>query len=150
MVGLENYYHLTPDVLAQYDEVWVVMRFPRKEQKDKCIHVPALAPSKELWKQTQEWKDAGKWNPYTFEFEYAPRYISEITGDSTSLAAVAKLLEDARHGKDIGLACTCYHENLCHRAVLGGIIQSIAPDIECKARRDYRGFWATTRILLEG
>lgn len=148
MIGLENFYRIGANSPEQYDEIWVIMRYKPKKPLPGSIHVPELAPSPQLFNKFTYLRDQNLWDLETFRQEYAPQYIREITGDPESLEAIERLLRKAHEGFNIGLTCTCYREDLCHRSVLGGLIQSIAPDIECKAENNYSEYWNMEQILL--
>ncbi len=140
MIGLENYYKLRYGSPEAYDEVWVIMR-SIKGLPTGFTHVPTLAPSWDLFKSFLRMKEAGLWNQDTFEEYFAPRYIRDLVKDFTAPSVVKGLLDKARAGKNIALVCTCQHESLCHRSILGGIIQGLAPEVELHAEGDYRRFW---------
>lgn len=143
MVGLENYYKLlhTPTEIVKYDEIWVVMLYAPKDIPTKLRHVRALAPTSQLYQQFKALKDKGHWGQDTFDTVYAPQYVAELLSRPTSMDAAGELLDKASCGRSIALVCTCYHESLCHRALLGGLVQKAVPGVEVKAEQNYQRYW---------
>lgn len=147
LIGVENYYAITnqEELRQRYNSVWVVMREPPEGMPVRFLHVPVLAPTPELLLWFQQHKECIYRNPEMFEEDYAPRYIRELLDSQAALNELLLLLSSVRKGKRIALVCTCYHEELCHRSILAGILQGVAPDIEMKASRDYIKYW--TRLV---
>ncbi len=143
MVGLENYYKLlhTPTEIEKYDEIWVVMLYAPKDIHVGFRHVRALAPTSQLYQQFKALKDKGHWGQGTFDIVYAPQYVTELLSRSASMDAASELLNKASCGISIALVCTCYRESLCHRALLGGLVQKTIPDIQVKAEQNYQRYW---------
>ncbi len=147
LIGVENYYAMASqeELRQRYNSVWVVMREPPENMPVRFRHVPALAPTPELLLWFQQHKECIYRNPEMFEEDYAPRYIRELLDSQAALNELLLLLSSVRKGKRIALVCTCYHEELCHRSILAGILQGVASDIEVKASRDYIKYW--TRLV---
>lgn len=143
MIGLENYYALlhSAERQRQYDDIWVVMLYSPKDRPANFHHVRALAPSKELYQNFRVMKDMGEWNLKNFQELYVPRYMAEITTNDYSKSQLELLIQLACEGRNIALVCTCYHEDLCHRSVLGGIMQATCPTIEVVCEGDYSHYW---------
>lgn len=147
LIGVENYYAIAnqEELRQRYNSVWVVMREPPENMPIRFRHVPVLAPTPELLLWFQQHKECIYRNPEMFVEDYAPRYIRELSDSQSALNELLLLLSSVRKGKRTALACTCYHEELCHRSILAGILQGVAPDIEVKASRDYIKYW--TRLV---
>lgn len=147
LIGVENYYAIVnqEELRQRYNSVWVVMREPPENMPVRFRHVPELAPTPELSLWFQQHKECIYRNPEMFAEDYAPRYIRELSDSQAALNELLILLSSARKGKRTALVCTCYHEELCHRSILAGILQGVAPDIEVKASRDYIKYW--TRLV---
>lgn len=141
MIGLENYYALRSRGLGGYDEVWVAMRSAPRDMPPEFYHVPELAPSWNLFQLFLSLKKHDNWNQDTFNDLFVPHYIREFAGSPRALESFQELLMKVRAGRSITVVCTCYYEGRCHRAILGGIVQGMAPDIEVRAAGDYRRFW---------
>lgn len=132
--------HISQIRAAQFDEIWAIMRFPKKLPKG-VSHVPQLSPSKELWQLYMSERDAGRWNKETFETVYVPKFLLEMLSTEAK-EKLKELLAKASAGKRICLYCVCPDESLCHRAVIGGLLQWMARglhlDIEIKGlQMDY-------------
>lgn len=143
MIGLENYYKLLhdPEKQKQYDDIWVVMLYSPKDRPANFHHVRALAPSQALYNNFRIMKDMGEWNLHNFQTLYVPPYMSEITSNSYSKSQLESLIQLACEGRNIAIVCTCYYEELCHRSVLGGIVQATCPSIQVNCERDYSHYW---------
>lgn len=143
MVGLENYYKLVHDPARQaiYDDIWVVMLYSPKGRPANFHHVKALAPSQELYQNFQVMKDMGEWNLNNFQALYAPRYMSGIMSNGYSRSQLECLIQLACAGRNIAIVCTCYHEDLCHRSILGGIVQATCPGVVVDCLGDYSHYW---------
>ena len=143
MIGLENYYQLLHDKekQAKYDDIWVVMLYSPQDRPANFHHVRALAPSSPLYQNFRVMKDMGEWNLHNFQTLYVPQYLSEITTQSYSMSQLESLIQLALGGRNIAIACTCSHEELCHRSILGGIVQATCPDVEVVCGRDYSHYW---------
>lgn len=141
MIGLENYYAMRSKGLADYDEVWVIMRSAPKDMPFEFRHVSALAPSWSLFRLFRSLKESNNWNQDTFSASFVPQYIQELFESQEAADTLQELIEKARSGKTIALVCTCYYEECCHRAILGGILQGMMLGIGIRAKHDYTQYW---------
>lgn len=141
MIGLENFYNLQGRE-SEYDECWLVTLYPPRSgfDRSKYIHVPALAPSDELFRFYRKAKANGLWDESAFNDVFAPTYMGRLSSNGRCQDCLQRLVLKARRGSNIALVCFCQREHLCHRALIGGFIQCVAPDIEVKAKADYRRY----------
>ena len=150
MVGLKNFYEVNgyPDAYQGYDEVWVVMRYP-KDMSPGFRHVPELAPPYELFKWFQDTKRGGRMMRTAFEEFYVPGYINCLITNPKARNALVSLEAELNRGRSIALVCTCYDESLCHRSVLGGILSYLGYNCETKSGTDYDRYGAMYIAALE-
>lgn len=101
-----------------YDEVWAIVR-SLKYANPKIKHVPELSPSWALFKKYLSLRDTGKWDEETFRSIYVPQFLKEMQGKEQQ-ELLNELLNTKKH---ICLVCFCSEEKLCHRSIVGGILQ---------------------------
>lgn len=103
---------------AEYDEVWAIVR-SLKYANPNIRHVPELSPSWALFKRYLSLRDSGNWNEDTFRTIYVPQFLNEMRGKIQQ-----KLLNELFNTKKhICLVCFCSEEELCHRSIIGGMLQ---------------------------
>lgn len=103
---------------AAYDEVWAIVR-SLKYANPRIRHVPELSPSWGLFKKYMKLRDEGKWNKDTFLREYVPQFLKEMRGKEQQ-NLLNELFNTEKH---ICLVCFCPEEELCHRSIIGGMLQ---------------------------
>lgn len=117
----------------QYDEIWLIVRGLKSMPKNplgNIFHVPAIAPSKNLWYHYLDLKKAGNWNEQTFLADYAPKYLNEMLQPG-SMAKFRELLEKTKT-QAILCACYCGDENLCHRRLVRMIYDTMRQKFDKK------------------
>lgn len=121
---------------ANYDEVWAIVR-SLKYANPNIRHVPELSPSK-LFCWYRQMKEEGRWNEETFQKIYVPQFLKEMRGEKQQ-----KLLNDlAQTKKHIALVCFCMEEEVCHRSIIGGMLQGAGVEVAGLARdRGYYYNW---------
>ncbi len=116
---------------AQYDEVWAIVR-SLKYANPHVRHVPELSPSWTLFKLYMRLRDEGRWNKETFHKYYVPQFLKEMRGKEQQ-----RLLNELfSTNKHICLVCFCTEEELCHRSIVGGMLQGAGLDVKGLSR-DY-------------
>lgn len=103
---------------SKYDEVWAIVR-SLKYANQKIRHVPELSPSWALFKKYLSLREAGKWNDETFHNIYVPWFLKEMRGKKQQ-NLLNELFNTKKH---ICLVCFCPEEELCHRSIIGGMLQ---------------------------
>lgn len=143
MIGLENYYKLLydPEKQKTYDDIWVIMQYAPKGRPSNFHHVMALSPTRDLYRNYMTLKEQGQWDADMFDKMYVPRFVSNLVTDKCALSQLHLLVELASSGRNIALTCTCHYENMCHRSIIGGIIQGGFPEITVACERDYSRYW---------
>lgn len=108
-----------------YDEVWAIVR-SLKYPNPNIKHVPELSPSWSLFGKYQALKKAGQWNDETFRSVYVPQFLKEMKGKEQR-----KLLNYLTNTKKhICLVCFCQDECLCHRSIVGGMLQGAGIEVQ--------------------
>lgn len=115
----------------KYSEVWAIVR-SLKYANPRIKHVPELSPSWGLFNMYLRLKEAGNWNEDTFRSMYVPQFLKEMKGK-----AQQQLLNELfSASKSIALVCFCEEEELCHRSIIGGMLQGAGLDVK-GLHRDY-------------
>lgn len=103
---------------TKYDEVWAIVR-SFKHPNPHMRHVPELSPPWDLFKRYLGWKEKGQWTKDTFIAMYVPQFLKEMHGKKPK----SLLNRLATTDKHICLACFCPDEAMCHRSIIGGMLQ---------------------------
>jgi len=119
-------------VLQQFgihlDEIYFIVRSLKNPDMplyngQMYIHLPELSPSRDLFYSYLRLRNAGQWNKNTFFTQYAPTFLKQMH-ETVPRAWLNRLFKDVtKHGKDIALVCFCKDEELCHRSIVGGLLQ---------------------------
>lgn len=91
----------------------------KKAEHESWIWVPQLAPSPELFSQSQAWKRKGIW-PDMWE-EYKKRFLLEMTFKKKYLDRIVQRLQE---DKTVAFGCFCTDFNACHRDIIANYIAS--------------------------
>lgn len=139
MITIGNYDDL--DNALDYDEVWMIVRAlqPVTIPEGTTLRVvQSLAPSRELFFQTNQWKKFNEWSKTKFDLEFAPRFLEEIKNNESAKKSLNELKNLDENGKKVLLVCFCRRENMCHRSIVCGILQGMG----CKTTaRDYSDYY---------
>lgn len=123
--------HISQVNYADYDEVWAIVR-SLKYSNSHIRHVPELSPSWALFKQYLRLREEGRWDENTFHRVYVPQFLKEMRGKKQQ----ALLNELFSTTKRICLVCFCMEEELCHRSIIGGMLQGAGLEVKGLSR-DY-------------
>lgn len=129
MILLGSIRDFTEDINKQVDEVWVVTRGKMTlKSRGRQVVVKELAPSGDLLRKYIWLREQGMWNDETFRSDYVPKYLEEMLTEEARL----KLNELYSVSKDkvIYIVCFCHDESLCHRSILGGLMQGVGVEVE--------------------
>lgn len=109
----------------KYSEIWAIVR-SLKYASPRIKHVPELSPSWALFNLYLRMKERGEWNRETFEHIYVPQFLKEMQGKKQQ-----QLLNELfSTTKSICLVCFCEEEELCHRSIIGGMLQGAGLDVK--------------------
>ena len=92
-----------------------------------------LSPSKELFHQYLDLKAKKNWNQKTFNEEYLPVFIREMVigcqeeNADQKTNALNEIYRRVKTGETVALVCYC--KNLCHRYIVGGLLQGVGLDV---------------------
>lgn len=126
------------DSFKDFDEVWYIVRKPGNIRRNAAHkHVPLLSPSPNLFYWYREQHARGLWNATTFAEGYVPRFLEQMKG-AEEQALLAELVTLSR-SKNIALVCFCANEALCHRSIVGGILQNMGAEFAPNSP-DYRKY----------
>ena len=125
MITLGNFKAFKPE---NYDEVWIIVRSIKDKsflsKYNNVFHVPELSPSMELFMCYLSWKHGDVWDKYKFDNNYLPMFLKEMTEKSATQKLNELYFKD-KAGKNILLICFCEIEEMCHRSIVGGLLQGV-------------------------
>ena len=120
---------------GEYDEVWAIVR-SLKYGNPRIRHVPELSPSWGLFEMYMRLKKDGNWNEDKFRRLYVPQFLKEMRGKEQQ-----KLMNELfATKKRICLVCFCQEEELCHRSIIGGMLQGAGLEVRGLSR-DYSHYY---------
>lgn len=124
------------------DEIWCIVqsfkRMPPYHGPVVIRHIPQLSPSPSLLGSYLQWKKEGKWNEDTFQKEYVPRFLTEMSETVPKLMLERLYLEG--QNKNILCACYCTKEEICHRSIILWILQGMAMERQERMRMEGEDF----------
>lgn len=123
---------------GEYDEAYAIVR-SMKSQSDWIIQEPLLAPSTDLFRKYLTIKNNKQWNQNTFETVYVPQFITELKQNPNAIAKLNEIYAKSKNGKNIALCCFCTDEKLCHRSIIGGLLQGVGADVRING--DYTHYY---------
>ena len=144
MVQVCNINEMTPESV---DFALAIVRSDRNIP-DGVLHVPQLAPSWELFKDYLKWRDNRVWGATLFEECYVPRFIHELNAKSAKQRLNWIWLQSNR-GCTVQVGCFCSKEGLCHRSVVGGILEGVGTEVTYSSGLSYAKYFDMWKKLLE-
>lgn len=115
--------------VADYDDIYLIIRSTDSLKKSKSsilqrsTHVPALAPSKELFYKYLNLERDGSWNENSFNTIFKPMFEKEIKNNAAAESWFEKIINDDNNGRKIALLTYTANEKLCHRSIIGEILR---------------------------
>lgn len=98
----------------------------------------ALSPTTELFHKYLRLRDAGQWNARAFATEYVPDFIRDTICSDAAKYAIDNLVKMRQLNINIALGCVCDNETICHRTIVGGILEGYGLDVIYDSGRSYR------------
>ena len=122
----------------QFDEIWAIVR-SLKNPIEGVRQVDILAPSKKLFFEYRRLVNEGRWDRKAFEEMYVPQFLWELksNGKNGVWDALNYLYKADKDGKNVALVCFCTDETLCHRSVVGGLLQAVGCNVVMDTKIDY-------------
>jgi uncharacterized protein YeaO (DUF488 family) len=90
----------------------------------KAIHLPELSPSDELTNEQNNWLLTTEEIHEEFTSDYRQKFLAEIENNSEAKKTINNLIKLDKEGKNIVLLCYCVPEKMCHRYIIGEILQN--------------------------
>lgn len=115
--------------VSEYNEIYLIVRSIASLEKSKssilkhASHAPELSPSSRLFYDYLNWNKANEWNQDKFDNCYKPIFLKELEHNPEADTLINHLVEKDHEGKNIALLCFCQDENLCHRSIIGNILE---------------------------
>ena len=115
-----------------YDLVYIIVRglTALRNSGDpilsRGVQCKLLSPGDILFKKYLSLKRNGNWNIVTFENIYRPEFESQIS-ESQEAQLMLQLL--ALADKQIALVCYCDSPFLCHRRVIGEMLENLGAEV---------------------
>lgn len=94
------------------------VRNPPDKIPENFVHVPQLSPSKELFSDTQVWKNRCSKKEEWWGF-YEERFVQEMNKRNDLVRSLNRLDRLLQEGKLIRFFCYCKHVCFCHRSLIG-------------------------------
>lgn len=85
-------------------------------------YCPELGPSWDLFNRVKAFKEANRWNQIMFDDMYKQQFISDLMSNRVALLEIKKLIRKLNNGDNITLVCYCTNQEICHRSILGEIM----------------------------
>ena len=123
-----------------YDEVWAIVR-SLKSRSDWIKQVTDLSPSPELFSTYRTLVNTNSWDINSYRNLYVSRFILDLQTNPTAREKLAYLYDQDRLGKKICLVCFCPDEEMCHRSIIGGILQGSGCNVVMDTDRDYSHYF---------
>lgn len=126
--------------VGEYDECYAIVRY-LKYKTPGLTQLDVLSPSTALFDKYKALRDAGNWNKQSFEEIYLPQFLREMRYNTEAANALNELYLKSRAGKRIALVCFCDDESLCHRSVVGGMLQGAGAQVNMKSGKNYGAYY---------
>lgn len=136
MISIYNIREVKP---GQFDEVWAIVRY-YKGKSNWIKQIVDLAPSQYLWAKYQRLKLDKNWNADSFRSIYLPMFLQEMKTEAAKQRLNELYVAD-KEGKDIALVCFCTEESLCHRSIIGGLLQGAGCNVYAPSGSDYSKYY---------
>lgn len=138
MIYLANFQNYSS---LKCDEVWAIVRSLNTKPSD-VRQVSELSPSKGLFYKYLDLKKKNMWGTNSFNEIYVPQFLQEIKENRTVTSPLLNYLYSAdKHGKNIALLCFCSDEELCHRSIIGGLLQGVGISVQTGTGNDYKRYF---------
>lgn len=117
----------------KYDMVYLIVRSLTALKNSgnpvlsKGTQCKILSPSDILFKKYLNLKKNGNWNIVAFENIYRPEFEAQI---NESQEAQLMLQNLALADKQIALVCYCDSPFLCHRRIIGEMLENLGAEVE--------------------
>lgn len=96
-----------------------------------------LSPSWSLFKSYRNLAEFGQWNKSTFDQFYVPPFLWQM--HSTNARCALNQLFFESKAKNIALVCFCVDETLCHRSIVGGLLEGAGAEV-CYGQGEPRSY----------
>ncbi len=117
-------------------EVWAIVR-SLKNPKPGMKQVKALSPSWNLFQAYRKAKDAGQFNADWFAAHYVPQFLEELKANEEAKQLLNEL---AAREDNITLCCFCTDETLCHRSIIGGLLEAMGATVRYDSSQSYKHY----------
>ena len=117
----------------KYDSVYLIVRSLTALRNSgspilsRGVQCKLLCPGDILFKKYLSLKRNGNWNIVTFENIYRPEFESQIVESQEAQLMLQSL---ALADKQIALVCYCDSSFLCHRRIIGEMLENLGADVE--------------------
>lgn len=117
---------------------------------DGVEQLKTLATTTSLFHWYVQQRRAGLWSYEAFVDTYVPRFLESLANDASAHELMLDLAKRANYGERIVLACYCDVEALCHRSIIGGILDGMGADVKTRIGNDYRMYYSIYMKLKGG
>lgn len=109
--------------------------------KPGMLHFQQLAPRPELFKLYQKLKAAGEWSTTTFNDLYVPIFLERLCSEESRERLNWLYWMSTRNGASIQLCCSCYDEDICHRSIVGGVLEGVGATVLYQTPTSYIDYY---------
>ena len=131
---------------VNYDEVWVIMR-SAKYASTGYRHVPQLSPSSFLFQKYLMMRDMGVWDIENFKGFYVPTFLREMHRSDARYFLNCLWYLDSK-GKNIQVCCSCVQEEVCHRSIVGGVLEGIGCNVVYDSGNSYKFYYDSYKEVI--
>lgn len=132
-------------VPGNYDAAYAIVR-SMKHQAPGLTQLDVLSPSWDLFKMYRELVDEKSWNKESFAKIYMPHFLFEMRNNPKAISWLNRLYLESKV-KKIALCCFCGDESLCHRSIIGGMLQGAGADVKMASGEDYSRYFGLYRAI---
>lgn len=145
MIRIDRISNVNP---ADFDICYAIVRSMKNPSKN-FQQLAALSPSWTLFKGYRNLVEAHQWNQGSFDRYYVPTFLQEMKSPEARAELNRLYWASERDNQKIALVCFCTQESLCHRSIIGGMLQGAGAYVEFEngCMRDYRSYYEAYRAM---
>lgn len=128
----------------EFDETYAIVR-SMKSKSDWIMQEPLLSPSQSLFARYRQMVNDGTWSKEAFDTIYVPQFIKELKQNADAVEKLNEIYRKSRDNKNIALCCFCTDESICHRSIIGGLLQGVGANVIINA--DYSRYFEIYKQL---
>lgn len=141
MIFIINRLKLDSSLRKKMDYNFAIVRDIQKEYLDPGEkQLSVLSPSNELFQWCCNMQASGNWNEDSFQQYFLPQFLQEMNSKEAR-HALNQIVKLDRAGKIVVLNSFFKDESLCHRSILGGMLQGVGCNVVMESGKDYSNYY---------